>query len=80
MPFTRILSLTVSLYLDKLKLKSELCLMTDPWAQLGCICLKCKTESILPTLGKKKKKNITQHPKFQVIRPYPSKLLMNLVC
>lgn len=56
MPFTRILSLTVSLYLDKLKLKSELCLMTDPWAQLGCICLKCKTESILPTLGKKKKK------------------------
>lgn len=35
MPFTRILSLTVSLYLDKFKLKSELCLMMDPWAQLG---------------------------------------------
>lgn len=35
MPFTGILSLTVSLYLEKSKLKSELCLMTDPWAQLG---------------------------------------------
>lgn len=35
MPFTRILSLTVSLYIDKLKLKSELCLMMDEWAQLG---------------------------------------------
>lgn len=34
MPFTRILSLTVSLYLDKLKLKFELCLMMDPGAQL----------------------------------------------
>lgn len=43
MSFTRILSLTVSLYLDKLKLKSELCLMTDPWAQLDYCVLEMQS-------------------------------------
>lgn len=44
MPFTRILSLTGSLYLEKLEVKSEQCLMTDPWAQLDHCALEMQSE------------------------------------